>query len=328
MLRQTTSSKFLSLLLALTILLARPGCAEGAEAQESAKLVSEAKLLLDTYYGKAERLQRATDLLERAIAADRLNANAYVQAARLVAKGGHIVGNEYLTGTEQAYTALLDRALAIEPKNAKALLLYSEIYHFQKNYDRQVHYLDRAKLLDPSDPWLLVDYGDHYEGIGDLHVARSYYETALLRGKGNSPDQQNALMHALLKLARYKPLPGQPFRLRELALRAKQDRHPDDAWTLGNFADEFVFHGMFDDAIVFARQALGTLNYGAGRLTLAVALFGRAAQLTLNGQRRDAEPLLAEARQLGYSSPAILGRLEGSSPEVESLVPVIRSLLK
>jgi tetratricopeptide (TPR) repeat protein len=300
----------------------------GAEGVATNKKLAEAKLLLDTYYGNQENLRLARTLIESALSIDSGNADVYVQAARLTVMGGHIVRDEFRRNTVESYDALLDKALSIDPSNQKALILKAEAYDLQKNCPEEKAALDKAKALGSSDPWLLMGYARYYYSVRDDTMAHHFYSQVEALGPGSAPEQRKAFVSALSELARFKPPPGQPFRLKELASRARAERYPTDAWTLGNFADEFVFHGMFDDAIVFAREAVRTRNYGAGRLTLAVSLYGKAAQLLSANKTADANKLLSEAQQLGFAASDVLSRLEGSSEQVEALMPILKKIVK
>jgi len=296
---------------------------------EGQKTVAEAKFLLDTYYGNGGNLQRASVLLNKALARSERDAEAYIQAARLTVMGGHIDREDDRTNTADAYHALLDKALAIDPRNQKAHILKAEAYDLQKDYRREVAELDKAKAYGESDPWLWMGYARFSERFDDHMSAYHFYSKVEALGPGTSLEHRRAYVYALDHLADFGPAPGEPFRLKELANTARRERHPTDAWTLGNFAEKFVYHGMFDDAIVFSREALQTMNYGAARLTLAAALYGKAALLIVEGkQRGDADRLISEAQKLGLNRSDILARLEDSGPQADRLMPTFRQIVK
>jgi tetratricopeptide (TPR) repeat protein len=297
-----------------------------AEADSNRK-VTEAKQLLDRYYGSRENLQLAATLLEAAIATDDSNANAYVQAARLTIMGGHIFRDQFQPNSVEAYHALLDKALSIDPSNQKAHILKAEAHDIQKNYPQEKASLERARELGSTDPWLYVGYGRYYGNMRNGTLAYAFYSKVEALGPGDSAEQRRAYISALLGLSRYKPR-GQPSRLKELASRASRERDPADAWILGDFAELFVFYGMFDDAIEYAREALRTMNYGAARLVLAESLYGKAAQLIAQDKSADANDLIVEARHLGFDSADVLARLETSNEEVKSLMPILSKIVK
>ncbi len=289
--------------------------------------VAEAKQLLDTYYGNTENLQKASELLNRALEVNPRNAHAYVQAARLTVMGGYIARSEFKSGTAEAYHALLDQALAIDADNQKAHILKAEAYDIQRDYPREKMSLDKAQGYG-DDPWLWMGYGRYYGKIGDPTLAYHYYTKVEALGPGKSAEHRRAYISSLTQLARYTPVNAEPGRLKSLASKAWRERHPADAWTLGSFAEFFVSENMFEDASTYAREALRTMNYGAGRLILASSLYAHAAQLIVdNKARADSEKLIAEARTLGFHRAAIMARLQRSKADLEKLMPTLMAIV-
>jgi hypothetical protein len=84
---------------------------------------------------------------------------------------------------------------------------------------------------------------------------------------------------------------------------------------------------MFDDAIIYAKEALKTMNYGAGRMTLATALFGKAAELIDAGKAAEADKYVVQAKYMGSDPRDVLERLEGSSDSVDRLMPTLRKII-
>lgn len=300
--------------LAMLVLLAALIChvrAVHATPQDTSADLAEAKHLLDTYYGRRDNLRRAGQLLDKVLAADRRNAAAYVQAARLTVMGGHIVREEYKSNTIETYHALLDKALAIDPNNQKAHILKAEAYDKQGDFAREKSSLDRARTYGESDPWLWNGYGRYYRKIGDRETSRTYFAKVETLGPGTLPEHRKAYTSALQDLARFKDAGQDPERLKSLAAAARRERHPDDAWVLGDFADLFVYYCMFDEAIDYARESLRVMDFGVGRVSLATALYGKAAGIIVaKGPREEADRLIAEARSLGVGKEAVLRTLE------------------
>jgi tetratricopeptide (TPR) repeat protein len=170
----------------------------------------------------------------------------------------------------------------------------------------------------------LIGYGRHFASVGDAERAVSYYAKARARGPGASLEQRNAFIAALLGLAGFV----EPETLKSLAELTRTERDPRDAWALGNFGDVAILAGLFDDAISLSRDALSTMSYGAARLTLAAALYGKAAELIANGQRTEATRLVEEARSFGFSKASILDRYAGADPTVERLLPTLQGIVE
>jgi hypothetical protein len=80
---------------------------------------------------------------------------------------------------------------------------------------------------------------------------------------------------------------------------------------------------MYDEAIEVSREALQAMNYGAARLTLTSALFGKAAELTVAGKKIAAAPLLTEARSYGYAKSSIYRKLNLRSEKFAPLAQAV-----
>ena len=133
---------------------------------------------------------------------------------------------------------------------------------------------------------------------------------------------------ALTALARFKPAPGEPFELKQLAELASNERYPTDAWVFGNFAGEFLFHGMFDDAIIYSEKAIKIRTYGGARLALAASLYAKAAKLTQENNINEAQKFILRARLLRFGRDDILARLERTGGEaILPLLPTIEGTL-
>jgi hypothetical protein len=70
------------------------------------------------------------------------------------------------------------------------------------------------------------------------------------------------------------------------------------------------------------------MNYGAGRLSLAVGLYGKAAQLIAQNKTSEADKFIVEASAMGFSAPNVMARLQDSSETVKNLMPIIRKIVQ
>ena len=312
---------------ALAIYLAIP-CTSWAASTAASQLAISAKEALDAHYGRPEKLTAAASLLARAMSEDKENASVYVEAARLTIKGGHVVATTFQPGTVDAYGELIDKALSLDPGNAKAHILKAEYFHIKADYASEQVELDKAKQTGTNDSWLLVGYARLYRRLGDAERALSYYTEARTRGPGATLEQRNAYVAALNGLATLAARSGDEKTLRELISETRSGRDPRDAWALGNLAASLVGAGMFDEAITLSRETLQVMSHGAARLTLAAALFGKAAQLASAGKESAAAPLLAEAKSFGYSGSSVLSRFHFGTAKVSALRPRLEALLQ
>jgi tetratricopeptide (TPR) repeat protein len=307
-----------ALLLCCALPLAGPAWA--LPASTAVRLVADAAQLLDTHFGDDARLDAADGLLQRAIALEPSNAFACLQLARLgLARHGR---------NTQHYRHWLDRALLLDPREPRAHLLAAELHALSGDQAARRAALDQARdLTRTRDPWLTIGYARYHADNGDWTLARQLYLRVEATGPGlNSADRQ-AYITALTRLAHFTAISRDPDRLRGLAAQAARERHPDDAWVLGSFAARFVAVGLFEDAAEQARAALRVMEHMAARLTLAAALYGRAAALIQAERSADAAPLIDEARALGLDGRRVLERLAQGHEPVQALMPVLKEII-
>jgi tetratricopeptide (TPR) repeat protein len=290
--------------------------------------VSEAKTLIDTYYGDKTQLDAAEILLRQTLLSTPNDANAYVQAARLTIKGGHVFRSEFRPGTVEAYAELIDKALAIDAKNQKAHILRAEVFDIRGLFAQEKIELDQAKALGESDPWLWIGYGRFFAKTRDYASARACYTRAKALGPGRSAEERNAYIASLQGLVRFESAPSGLPMIKELGRLVKQERHPKDAWAMSNFAETFLRLGFYDDAIQFSREALAVMSFGAARLTLTAALYGKAARLINEGKKKDADGLILEAARFRFDRTVILDSLSADTPETSQLLPILEKIVK
>ena len=273
-----------------------------AVAAPEAPDVAQARELLDTYYGDRHNLEQAAVLLKRAYDRDPKDADVYVQAGRATIMGAFVGLGRYEAGSREAYGALLDRALALDPKHAKAHILKSEVFAFDGRREEELRELDTAKALGTSDPWLDMGYARYYRSIRKTSEAYSYWGAVQARGPGATASDHKAYVTALWHMCGIR-LEGEDMvkKVREFGAIALRERHPADAYTPANWSEFFVDYELFDDAIAYARVALQTMSFGAGRSALAMGLYGKAAQQLMAGRPMndpEVQALLKEARSL------------------------------
>jgi tetratricopeptide (TPR) repeat protein len=298
-----------------------------AEVAKANPKVLKAKELLDTYYGARSNLVEAVGLIDESIAENPKDADAYVQSARATIMGGRTIPGEFRAGTIERELLLLDQALKLDPRNAKAYTLRAEALLFKGMLPQALDSLSRARAIAPTDTWVRYGLGKYYESVADYTAANAHYEDTEAVGPGNTAERRKAYLAAVVRLGWIAAATNNAAKLQSWAGIATRERHPKDAWSLMEFADHFSNIGLFDEAIAHARLALKTMDFGAGKLTLAAALYGRAAQLVEAKKSLEANKYLAEARALNYSAPAILGVFTYTNPDVKKLMPTLTSLL-
>lgn len=120
----------LALVFSLAVVLSPEGIAQAnpkANKRQLAKIVLEAQTLIDEYQGQGDLLERANELLAKAVQLDRNYAPTYVQAARLTLVGGHIVSYEFAGGTLETAESLLRKAISLDPDGADAYVVLGHV---------------------------------------------------------------------------------------------------------------------------------------------------------------------------------------------------------
>lgn len=306
------------------------GAASAFGAERESYQVSQARLLVDTYYGNQANFREAAALLEQAYVKDPRDANVFVQAARITVMGGALSFGRFKEGTFERYSALLDKAIELDPANPKAHILKAEVFYKVKNHGQELTSLDRAKALGTVDPWLQLGYARHYQATGDAARALGYYMEVERRGPGATPSERKAYVAALRGLTTLQVGDEDMVaKLRKYAALALKGRYPRDAWTPLGYAEDFLDRHLYDEAIFYAREALKTMNFGAGQMTLAASLHAKAAKLHAEGQSLDRlKPILDEARAFGFRKDDVLEYLVRRRGIGGSYAPLVPSLEK
>lgn len=302
-------------------------------AQPESHLVSQARELVDTYYGDQANFTKATELLEQAYLTDPKDANVFVQAARITVLGGVLTFGRYQEGTFERYSALIDSAIELDPANPKAHMLKAQVFFNAKKHDQELASLEKAKATNTADPWLQIGYGRHHRATGSLGKALEYYTQVQNRGPGGTPSERRAYIVALDVLTSIQ-VDGEDMlaKLRQHAALALQNRYPRDAWTPHGYAETFLDNHLYDDAIFYAREALKTMDFGFGRLALAASLYAKAAQLHTEGRAHaELKPIINEAQAFGFHKDDVLEYLvkrRGIKGSYGPLVPALEKVIQ
>ncbi|MFD7707283.1 tetratricopeptide repeat protein [Streptomyces sp. NPDC059786] len=158
-------------------------------------------------------------------------------------RGRHL----YLADRDDEAMADLDRAVALDPGNARAWAYRGDMHRFLGHHDRAVDDLTTAVGLDPGDAWALarrgealVEAGRDDEAIADLTAALAI-----------EPDDARALA-----------VRGEAHRLADRYAQAVDDftsalgLEPDDAWTLSSRGQAHRQALRLDEAITDFTTAL------------------------------------------------------------------------
>jgi tetratricopeptide (TPR) repeat protein len=296
-------------------------------------IVAEARELVDTYYGSQSNLTQAAELLARAYEINPNDSRVFVEAARITVMGGHLAFDRFQAGTFERYEALLDKAISLDSSNAKAYLLKAEVFEHEGRYNQELAALEKSKALNPDDPWLSYRYGSYYRKTRATGKSYSSFAELERRGPGATASDRKAYVSAMVNLAGFQIGDEKvEDNLRKYAALAVAARYPADAWTPHSFAERFIDVQLFDEAILYAREALKTMNFGAGRLTLAAALYGKSAKMVTDGSMmKEVRQYVNEAATFGFPKSAILDYLlneRGMAGSLNTLQPALNSVLR
>lgn len=312
---------------AITLLLgvAAHAVAGPAQAAPTAETLAQVRQLVDDHYGNPVGLNKAAALLAPVLSGEHPPSDAFVQAARITLKGGYIAQDRFMPNTQKLAASFIERALALEPGNVRALSLQAQSLLGEGDLEGARAVIRKGLSLQPSYPWLHLAMARYDEETRDLRGAVSEYAVVIQGGCSNSdPDQRRAFTTALVRVSHL--MNKQDALTRRYAQDADRCRHPDDAWTLSNFAQVFNESALFDDGIAYARKALLVMSHGAARKDLAMALYGKAAQLSMAGQ--DPTPALAEANAMRFPPEQAIGWFARSKAEAHAYLPAVAGLLR
>ena len=311
-----------SLLVVIAVLLAHGASALAAAGDP----LERAEALVDGYYGDSSQLREAADLVNTMLV-EAPSARVYTLAARIAIKQGHIVSLEFEPGAKNLYRQLIDRALALDPRYVPAISLLSESELLEGNIRAACEAAQSGVQIDPGDPWIHLDLSRCYARLGDRDLEFEQRNIAAHAGPGSTQKQRKAYVAALEDEVRAIATPSNIDSMRQSAAQAEAAIDPRDAWTLGSLAEDFELVADYDDAAIYAQKALHVMDYPAGHSILAVAYYGKAAQLKLAHQNYNA--ILKKAKAAGGPPDLIIGSFDWARApqEVASLAPTVKAMM-
>lgn len=277
---------------------------------DNAKLLAEAISLLDGYRGNGAELIGAKQRLDAILRKDAKSASAYRELARYYIMGGHISREDFQGGSLEAADAVLKKAITINPKYAEAYVLQGHLYRLMERPVDAKAALTKAGMLGTDDPWLQNNWADLLIDEGNLTSAMERYTKVV----DSKTENKKAMGAALAGLSEYYRKSGDLAKAGEM-YRKMIDYEPGNAWNYGNYAWLLLCkQNDYEAAIIQARLALTHMNYGAGRQTLAAALFRKWAAPLKKGEKSEAAAARKEAESYSSMLPGqVLRNLCGES---------------
>lgn len=267
---------------------------EPTRAERAAALALEANDILDDAYGRRPLLDQARAKLRAATATDPDEPLTLVVQARWELMMGQGAGG-YSRDAAVRAEHTISRALALDPKLARAYVLRAHLFTATDRLDEARADLATAESLGYDRPWLFTNRAVIHEKAGEPDKAAALYREVIER----FGDDPSAVAAASSGLRAYHARRGEK-ELAEGYYRRQAELEPGNPWPHGNWAHELLYYfGDADGAIGRARQALVRMDYPQARNTLAMALYLKWAELP-PAERAGAEPQfhLEEARRL------------------------------
>lgn len=272
--------------------------------------VQEAATLLNSWRGDGAVLRDAKQKLDRVLAADPSNAQAYREYARYYIM---LEAPRWFEDADQA----LHKALSLSPSYAEAYVLQGHLYYIAGRLAAAEQALKNAERLGTNDPWLQLNWAD-------VLFAKEQYADAVQRCKtvlNSNTKNSKALVAAYEGTIKYHIHVGELTKADEMHRRLIA-LEPATAWLRGNYGT-FLLCTRDDPAEAMSRfkEALSIMNYGMARSGLAASIYRfRAAQLGA-GNRANADELQAEASALSPGSPfEVVKSFCESGPAVDSMM--------
>jgi tetratricopeptide (TPR) repeat protein len=233
--------------------------------------VVRARALLDSWRGQPQILQEAKGILDSVVQKDDSFAPAYREYGRFYI----MAGDDRLELAEKSTL----KSIEIEPNYADSYVLLGHLYEISKRYSEAKVALDKAESIGTGIPWLPINRAIL------LRRDKKYEEAIrLLQSVVDSKTSESKAYNAALdELAEIYEKMGRYADANEAHKRCIAYK-PDSAWVYGNYAYFLLFRfNDVDGAIDNGRKALRLMDYGAGRFTLASALYTKWAMLIKEG---------------------------------------------
>lgn len=303
---QFAAAVILRILLCSVIVLPSAIAAPNAPGRNARVDLNTATHLLDMWSGQTELLEQAHVILLRVIENDPQNVFALKELARYEVMAGYInsrtvmvkrnmykVGN-FVPGTLERAEATIRKALSIKPNFAEGYIYLGYIQFEQTKLDEAESSLRHAELLGTNDPWLDLNWAAVLQAKGEYVVAQRHWQKALRRSGLNSKARLATYGYLIQSYTRS----GEHKKVIDLYQKSIKE-YPRNAWIRGNFATYLSEElGRNDDAIEQARTALNIMHYGVGERILAMALYGKWANLVARGNDNGGERYFNEAQRI------------------------------
>lgn len=233
----------------------------------------EARSLANSWRGRREPLDEATIILNNILEKDAAFAPAYREFGRVYIMEGYINDTRQSHGSVNIAEAAILRSIDIEPEYADSYMLLGHLYTNMKRLEDAQRALEKSESIGTDSPWVDLNWAE-------LLWKNRRYGEALVRFQhvvDTGTSNKKAFVAALQGVASMHQRLDETIKAND-AYKALIEYEPDNAWNWGNYADFLLYrYDDVDGAIYNCEKALGIMNYGAARFTLAAAYYTKWA---------------------------------------------------
>lgn len=284
-------------------------------------LTKKAEELLDQWRGQTALLDQAAESLYLALKRNPNYAKAYMQLGRLHIMGGYYHSQYFEPSSLATAEKAIKKAIDIDPKFADAYVLLGHLYTNMNRLSEAKSALQMAEGIGTDNPWLGLNWAAIYEKEGKFDDAAQKYiqviesKTKNLKALGTAYDELRG--YYIYKRDLVKA---------EKTYKAHITVEPKNAWTRGNYASSLLYDiGDFDSAIKKSREALSIMEYGNARHTLAIALYGKWATITIKKHDKASARRYFDEAQRIYPDLAQLQQEAMKYPSTKIIVEALAS---
>lgn len=283
----------------------------------------KAQIQIDTYFGQGDNYEQAKKHIEQVLEKDKSYVPAYVQAARLIIGTGWKFAYEFESGTLNNSAAILQEAIKIDPEYADSYVLLGHVYTMEKKYKEADEQFAIASKIGTNNPWLWNNSAAVYYSRGEYKRAYEMYSEIFKKGVGTTDQDRKSYMDALRVLMSIAYKYNKINAIYDYAEEVENSANPKDAWSIGGAGTNLCMVGKFEKGAELLIKALRIMNYGNGRWSLSICLYGSMAEAMEAENTALAELYFKQAFQLNPNIMKISKKFKNSSIRLKELSPFI-----
>jgi len=267
-------------------------------ANEQTDGLEQAKKILDSWSGQTERLIEAKNLIDVELNENPDDVHALKELARYHIMRGYKYGNVFKPGALENAEKILLKAIDKKPNFDGSYVLLGHVYEKMNKLAKAEEVLNKAEALGSDDPWLHLNLAAVLKRQKRTDEMAFRYHKVIDSGTNNIKALSTAYGYLLNESKALKD-----FQSVEKYYHKLFELRPDNAWSIGNYAD-FLRNevGDFDKSIEYARKALEVMNYGVGHRILGLSLYAKWDDSLSKGMSAEEADVFFEEGLLHYSN--------------------------